>query len=251
MNTYPGYGQDTVRLLEQDKWFASLPIHLKQGLLGLARTRRYSRGQTVFARGHAYDGIYCVLRGQVRLQTHTFRGALGVLQTLAPSQWFGELALFDHQARLHDAQCARPTVLLHLPAPALDKIIGQHPEASHHLGGLLAHKMRCLLIGLEAYALLPTQTWMARRLLMLAMHHWTTDAVQSSIPMRQEELAHMLALTRQTVCRMLQDFETAGVLQRGYGHIRILDWTRLREMAEMPAPPESADAARQGGGPWP
>ena len=236
MSRQSGYTQDTIDLLEQDKWFSGLPAHIKQVLLESSRPLRYGANQNIFVRGGPCGGMYCILKGQVRIQSNTLGGTSGVLQTLEPSQWFGELALFGDHARSHDAHCARSTTLLHVPAAALENIGADYPEIYRHLGELLAHKMRCLFAGLEAFALLPAKAWIARRLLMIAVHHWTKDEVLNSIPMRQEEFAQMLALTRQTVSKLLQDFEAEGVIQIGYGYIRILNWDRLREMAEM-APP--------------
>ncbi len=47
----------------------------------------------------------------------------------------------------------------------------------------------------------------------------------------QEQLAQLLALSRQTVNQVLKDFETRGLLRLAYGEIELLDFAGLRALA--------------------
>lgn len=227
-------------VLQRNKWFANLPVHVQGLLVARAQTIALRDGENIFLRGQPYDGVYCVLSGLVRIQSSTPSGHSGVLVVVEPSQWFGELGMFDRLTRSHDAQAAEDSTLLHLPVGTLDQILQVHPEVSHHFGALLSQKMRSIFVGLEAFALLPARAWVARRLLMMATQHWTLDkpTPKNTIPVSQEELAQMLALTRQTVGKVLQQLEAEGMVRAGYGHVEILDWNALWLTAEM-SPPKS------------
>jgi len=49
----------------------------------------------------------------------------------------------------------------------------------------------------------------------------------------QEDLAMMLALSRQTINQVLKRFETLGAVKLGYAEIQIVDKGRLHELAQL------------------
>jgi CRP-like cAMP-binding protein len=49
----------------------------------------------------------------------------------------------------------------------------------------------------------------------------------------QEDLAMMLALSRQTINQVLKQFETQGAVKLGYAEIQIVDKGRLHELAQL------------------
>ncbi|HUB07491.1 MAG TPA: helix-turn-helix domain-containing protein [Myxococcales bacterium] len=49
--------------------------------------------------------------------------------------------------------------------------------------------------------------------------------------MRQEQLAKMLATSRQTVNQLLRELEAGGALKLVYGGVEILELSRLRRAA--------------------
>jgi CRP-like cAMP-binding protein len=52
----------------------------------------------------------------------------------------------------------------------------------------------------------------------------------------QEDLAMMLALSRQTINQVLKQFETQGALKLGYAEIEITDVQKLGVLAELNLP---------------
>jgi CRP/FNR family transcriptional regulator, cyclic AMP receptor protein len=56
------------------------------------------------------------------------------------------------------------------------------------------------------------------------------DAGSASVTLTQRELASALGLSRQTVARELGRFEQLGLVERGRGHVRVLDEDRLRAL---------------------
>src|SRR6218665_2275361 len=100
-----GASLEMTTLLEGDKWFSGLPPRLKQVLVERSRIQYFKKNEMIFRRGDSFDGIYCLLKGQVRFESDRPDQAFCILQILGPSQWFGELAFFDHNARSHNARC--------------------------------------------------------------------------------------------------------------------------------------------------
>jgi CRP-like cAMP-binding protein len=53
----------------------------------------------------------------------------------------------------------------------------------------------------------------------------------ATVPIRQEELAELMGLSRKTVNLVLRDFERQKLVERGYGSIKVLDPAGLHRIA--------------------
>src|SRR2546426_409493 len=86
-------------MLDQDQWFSSLPMAVRQLLLQKAQLRSLQDGNALFFRGDAFDGIYCLVSGMIRISCETEAGVSGILALIEKGQWFGEVGLFDRKNR--------------------------------------------------------------------------------------------------------------------------------------------------------
>ncbi len=211
-----------------DAWWASLPLALREALQAMAVARPLAAGQRLFARGDAPDGLYLVCRGAVRITGISHDGDEVLLALLEPPHWFGEIALFDHEPRTHDAWAETDALLMQIPQGPLMALLQAEPTHWPHLGRLLTRKLRELFRGLEETALLSATARVARRLAVMATGHGAL-AGQSHrvVQVSQEQLGLMLALTRQTVNQSLKALEAEGVIRRQRGGVEILDLTGL------------------------
>ncbi|SEN45207.1 cAMP-binding domain of CRP or a regulatory subunit of cAMP-dependent protein kinases [Pseudomonas sp. ok272] len=217
--------------LLQGQWFSHLPSSLQDSLLSLARVRRLSAGQRLFARGDAPCGLYAVLEGAIRVGAVSEQGKEALLSLIEPVHWFGEICLFDGQPRTHDADAVGSSVLLQIPQATLLAFLDQQPQHWRHLALLMSHKLRLTLINLEQLTLLPAPARVAHRLLMIAQGYGETTATRRVLQLPQEQLALLLSLSRQTTNQILKDLEHQGMLRLGYGEIELLDTPRLQALA--------------------
>ncbi|HKT99641.1 MAG TPA: Crp/Fnr family transcriptional regulator, partial [Paraburkholderia sp.] len=169
-------------------------------------------------------------------------GREALLAVVGPARWFGEIALFDAGVRTHDAYAERDSTLFHVPRAALVALLDATPVWWHAFGLLLAQKLRLAFDAIEETALLPAAPRVARRLLLLATGYGevgreagrdTVGAPHAARVVRvpQEDLALMLALSRQTVNQILRQFERDGLVALRYGEIEIVDAARLEQHA--------------------
>lgn len=215
-------------LLEAEKWFGQLPAGFREQLLRQARLISLEAGQTVFRRGDGFDGIYCVARGTVALQLSRDDGQPALLHLLTPLHWFGELGLFDHLPRSHDAVAEQASTLLHIDQTRLQHMLNANPGWWQHLGLLVAGKMRHSVRFVVESQTLSAPARIAQRLLVLSQDHglcW--PASRREIRIRQSQLSAMLGLSRKTVNQSLRGLHTDGVIKAHYSHIEILDLPRL------------------------
>ncbi|CAI8909341.1 Crp/Fnr family transcriptional regulator [Pseudomonas serbica] len=217
------------RLL-RGQWFSHLPVSLQDSLLAVARVRRLSAGQRLFQRGDPPCGLYAVLEGAVRIGAVNEQGREALLSLVEAPHWFGEICLFDGQARTHDAFGLGPCTLLHIPQIALLALLDEQPVHWRQLALLMSQKLRLTFINLEQLSLMPAPMRLAHRLLMIAEGYGEIDEPRRVLQLPQEQLASMLSLSRQTTNQILKDLQGQGMLKLGYGEIEILDVQRLRAL---------------------
>ncbi|HWT38371.1 MAG TPA: Crp/Fnr family transcriptional regulator [Paraburkholderia sp.] len=224
---------ELAELLDRSAWFRAAPDALRMQLIEAGRTRRLTAGQRLFSRGDADDGFYCVLDGLMRIGAADAGGKEALLAVIEPVNWFGEIALFDGQTRTHDAYAERDTLLFHVPRSALTALLERTPAFWHAFGLLLTHKLRLAFDAIEEAALLPAAQRVARRLLLMAGGYGggNAGALRRVLKVPQEDLAMMLALSRQTTNQILRQFETQGALALRYAEIEIVDAAKLRAFA--------------------
>ncbi len=218
--------------LLQGQWFAALPPALQQALLTQGRLLSLEAGQRLFSRGDAPSGLYAVLKGAMRVGSVGADGREALLVLVEAPHWFGEIALFDGQPRTHDAVAEGASTLLHVSQAGLLALLDTHPAYWRDLALLMAHKVRLAFIALEEISLLPAAQRLARRLLLIAEDYGETLGPRRIIHLSQEQLAAMLAISRQTANGVLKDLQARGIVRPTYGEIEILDLEELRKAAQ-------------------
>ncbi|NPT44226.1 cyclic nucleotide-binding domain-containing protein [Paraburkholderia sp. 1N] len=221
------------RLLARSAWFRSAPAAMQAQLIEAGCVERLAAGQRLFTRGDSDDGLYCVLDGLVRIGAASSAGKEALLAVIEPVNWFGEIALFDNRPRTHDAYAERDSELFHVPRTALAVLLERTPEYWHAFGLLLTQKLRLAFDVIEEAALLPAAPRVARRLLLMAGGYGEPGALRRVLKVPQEDLAMMLALSRQTINQVLKQFEAQGALKLGYAEIEIADVQKLSALAEL------------------
>ena len=208
-----------------------LPATLQDSLLHLARPVSLEAGACLFQRGDPPCGLYAVLDGAIRIGAVSAQGKEAVLTLIEAPHWFGEICLFDDQPRTHDAYAEGATHLLRVPQGALVKLLDAQPHYWREFALLMSHKLRLAFVALEQQSLMSAAPRVAYRLLQIAAGYGEVEGARRVLQLSQEQLALMLALSRQTTNQILKALEQDGVLRLSYGEIEILDPARLALMA--------------------
>jgi CRP-like cAMP-binding protein len=79
---------------------------------------------------------------------------------------------------------------------------------------------------------MPLAVRVSRRLVLFAERYgeWT-DRSSRMVDVRQEQLATMLSVSRQTVNQALKELEAKGLVRLAYGKVEIVDLEALRRLA--------------------
>lgn len=216
--------------LQGGHWFSALPAALQDALLEMAQVQRLDAGQRLFRRGDPPSGLYAVVEGAMRIGAVSASGKEALLTLIESPYWFGEVSLFDGQPRTHDAFAEGASTLLLVPQAALLALLERQPQYWRDFALLMSQKLRLAFTALEQMSLLPAAPRLARRLLMIAENYGEGEP-RRVIHLAQEQLALMLAITRQTTNQILQELQAQGIVRLTYGEIEILDLARLRQAA--------------------
>ncbi|KRD23582.1 hypothetical protein ASE39_24470 [Acidovorax sp. Root267] len=212
----------------QEHWFGACPPALQDALLAHGRLRRLASGETLYARGVPSEhALYCVVEGALCIGTTDSKGLPSLLVYLEPHHWFGELPLIDGLPRTHDAVADGATAVLCVPQTRLQGWLDTHPAHWRDIARLAAGKLRVAYQVLGEPGSLPQR--LARRLWLVAHGFGSRGAApRLRLNLSQEQLAHMLGASRQSINMALRSLEQVGVIAQHYRSIEVLDIEALR-----------------------
>jgi CRP-like cAMP-binding protein len=224
---------ELVELFKSGRWFAGLSPAFQAELMAAGRLQGLGDGELVFRRGDEGRALFAIAEGAVRLMGSGESGRQSTLIIMEPPTWFGEIALFDDQPRTHDAVCEGPTTLLEIPKAQLFAVLDAEPRRWRDFSLLLTHQLRLVFAGIEELTFLPARARVARRLLSIAQGYGDRpERTLRVLDVRQEDLAAMLALSRQTTNQLLKALEQRGAIRLSYGQVEIVDFDVLNAEAE-------------------
>ncbi len=216
-------------LLWSRLWLDDAPAHLNAALAAAARPRRLADGELLYARGDAAAGLIGVRRGVIRNVHLAEDGRELLFGLFAAGSWFGEISLFDDAPRPLHAYAMGETEVLTLPSAAFHAVLEAHPQGYRHFARVLCHKLRVAFEMLEDQSR-PLHLRLAKRLLDLAAVYGqpTPEGLSLNLPLPQEDLARMLAASRQSINKELRRLSQQGLLTVRNGRLLLRDVDALR-----------------------
>jgi CRP/FNR family transcriptional regulator, cyclic AMP receptor protein len=197
------------------------------------RAANFDNGQVIFSRGDEGRDIFLVVSGRVRLSILTAEGRELSLAHATAGQVFGEIAALDGKARTADATAISPVAAMVLPHGALQGLLEKHPRVAHAIVTFLCARLRETDDKMEAIALHPIETRLARFLLSalaLQTPGQSGAAVKLDLGMSQTELALLIGASRPKVNTALTVLEERGAFSREGARL-VCDTDVLRDIA--------------------
>jgi CRP-like cAMP-binding protein len=203
----------------------------RREVLSVCRRRKFARGEIVFHEGDPGDTLHLIAKGHVAVRTTTPRGDQALIRVLGPGDFFGELAVLAPAPRNATVACLDATETLGLHREAFDELRGKHPGVDAVLMHALIAEVRRLSVQLSQALYLPAEARVWKRVADLTKLYETTSSDIITIPLTQEDVAHMAGTTRPTANKVLRAGEEKGVLRISRGCIEILDVAALAKFA--------------------
>jgi len=222
---------------------------------GAATTdRRYDRGDTIYREDEPGDAaLYVLTKGMAKLAMPYSRGKEATLRLLGSWDAFGYPVFGAGVTRRARAEAVTPCEVVKVPKVFAERAIRRSPEAALKLTALLGLELARHEEWVACLLPYKAEAKLANLLLLLARRFGReTDAGAAVLPrLTHEELAGMVASTRESVSHALNDLRRRGVLGRERGRILVLKPDELAEMGRRPPFDRSLAPAfqtRRGGG---
>lgn len=210
--------------------FELLPEPVAQAFLDASRPRSVPDGHVIYQQGDIGTEVYRIVSGQVRLSVLHSDGRELVFVTFEPGDAFGISTLIDNEPLPHTAEAHGPVQLQVVSRAAFAALRAEHRAIDEAMLRLLCRHMRALSTYVTEATLNDLTLRLARRLLEVARPG--ADRLPA-IRLPQAELAQHFGVSRQTINKLLKQFEDEGLVRLAYGSVVLLDLAGLRSYAEL------------------
>ena len=206
--------------------FSALDTALQAHLVRTSRERSFADGQIIQQRGDPADGFWLIEQGAVRVGQFLPDGEFRAVALLGAGDSYGELAVFSGKPRIVDAVSRGESRLRLIAARPFLEALGNYPASTKALLGALSEQLQDTLSILAGLRHGTNPARLAGLLATMAGEEHT-----GTVTITQQELADLLGVTRATANAALKDLQRRGLVERGYGTVRIPDRDRLARFA--------------------
>jgi CRP/FNR family transcriptional regulator, cyclic AMP receptor protein len=200
---------DVTGILRDTALLGSAPAEDLGAVAAASRLRNFRRGQVVFSRGDPGDTVIVVVSGRVKVVLRSVDGGELTLTVIQAGGLFGELSVADNGPRSTDAETLEECQLLFISRERVQDLCARVPSVAQALTGSIAATLRRLTGEAGDLVFLDLPRRVAKVLLS------QPRGIDGLIRLRtnQEELAHQVGGTRQSVNAALRGFERRGWLE--------------------------------------
>jgi CRP-like cAMP-binding protein len=201
-------------LLRNVDIFSGLSPELTEQLVRSLNSISLKKNTLIFGKDSEGDGLYIIRSGQVKVVLQNEDGKEIILATFQPGDFFGEMSLLDGRPRSANVFTTQNTQLLVLSRQSLFQHIEQYPTTGLKILTEMSSRLRRAdevignLVMLDAYGRV------ARVLIDLSEQQGevTEEGILIKERPTQQDMASMIGTTRETVSRILSDFQKRGLL---------------------------------------
>lgn len=227
--------RDKLSLLRNHPLFSDLPSTVIEHLGSYMKTRRISRGATIFAKGDPGTGLMGVLTGQVKVSVASADGRDIVLNIFHEGEIFGEIALLDGQPRTADATAMSNCELIVIERRDFVPFLSDHPDVTIKFIEILCSRLRRTSEQVQDVTFLNLPARLAKTLLLL------TADTEASTPRRkvaitQREISQIIGRSRESTNKQLRDWAKRGWVRLERGGVSVLAPDRLAAVAAEGSP---------------
>lgn len=216
-----------VSALRATQLFANAADDVVEALAASATVRNLRRRQVLFDRDSRGDSLVVIAKGRLRVTVRSADGAEFALTLLGAGDTLGELSVVDGGTRSADAEALDECTVITIDRDAVMRAVRTSPELAEQVLHRLASDLRRLtdLAADLVFLDLP------RRLAKLLLELGAPSPEGPQLTMSQEDLAHHVGATRQSINAALRGFERRGWITVGNRRMLVVDEGALTRFA--------------------
>ncbi len=186
--------------------------------------REWPRHASILRAGERSTGLHLVLDGMVKMYRAAPDGRQQIVLLESTGGVLALVAVLDEGQQVVSADALKPTVTLFITRADFLQLQGERADFREAVMSELARRFRATVALLATIALKPVPARVATRVIELAAANDALDGSKSfKLLLSQDELAHALGTSRESIARALSDMRTAGVIEQHRSNIRVVD----------------------------
>lgn len=185
-------------------------------LSSLTTRKRFPFATAVFFQDDPSDSLYVVLSGSAKVFRTSEDGRDRILMILRPGDAFGELAMIEGLPRSATVQTLEETEMLVLARKEFEHFAAEHPEFLFKLLQSMCERVRKINEDVLDLSFKDVPYRMLRLLSQLVSRHGENgpEGWRIRMPLTVRELSSMVGSNTETVGRLLDRYESEGLVRR-------------------------------------
>ena len=219
--------ESALSVLRSHGWFSQRSEETQKRLAGIARLRSFDTNEPIYLSGQAPNGVFGLVQGSTNAAFPRNDGEEYIAHHSGAGSWIGDLALFADAPRLVSLHAAEPTVMVQLQPQGILRLVKEDPRLHADFYALSYENFRTALSVIANLAIVSIDKRVADRLLLETKARPNADGW---IQVSQPDLAQLLAVSLPTLRRTIGRLVQAGLVEQGYGRIKVLDRKGLQDI---------------------
>lgn len=215
--------------------FESEPIEALRHACASLSTIECPAKTALLAQGVLMDSVFLIISGLVKLTHVDFTGKEIIVGIRRCGWMLGATAAILQQPPPTGAITVTACQLLRVPATEIRNFIGGEPIFCRYLHELQAQEAHDHVLNVVEMASHSTEYRLSRLLLELVTSAGPVSSAAEpnfEIPLRQWEIAELLGVTPEHLCRVIRRLEGKGVVLRRRSKLVVADAERLAQSSE-------------------
>jgi CRP/FNR family cyclic AMP-dependent transcriptional regulator len=203
-------------------------------LMRAIKDHEVKRGEAVYL-ANTPGMVYILKQGRIKLSRMTADGRPIILDILEPGDLFGEIAPGDGVRNDTIVEAMEDSYVCGWKRETFNLLIRSNPDFAVRLIEVMDEKRRRFELRLDEILYTDVPTRLARVLLRLAEQHGTVgpDGVRLRMRLTHEDLASLIASTRETLSKFMSEFRSQGLIDYDTKQILIRDMDQLEAAAKL------------------
>ena len=199
----------------------------------LASLRQLAAGQSVISRSSAASTLVALRSGEVALGLRTADGVFRTERILRGPAWLDISSAWLSGPHAMDAQAMGPVSVVELPRAALEARLADHPGLAQRLIQGLAREVHALAVNTHELMHKDAPGRLAQWLHQRCVPMPGSDG-QGIVRLadRKRDVASQLAITPETLSRLMRSFSRQGLIEVAGYDVRVIDPQALARLAQ-------------------
>jgi CRP/FNR family transcriptional regulator len=193
---------------------------------------RFDRGEVLFAQGDLSTSLYSLSTGIAKISCLTAEGREQIVGISSPGKLLVGLQSLNDDYYRYSAVAETPVTACKIRHRALLNAVSSNADVAiqliNALNAQLAHSRELMRVMGHKCAAAKIASFIA---LLIPKHQQNGRPV--TLPFSRGEMASLLGLSEETVCRQMAKMRRGGIVYSPRGKIEVLDWDRLQAVADQ------------------